>query len=302
MKCPSITIIFHWNAVLLCIVSTIFAFAGAILNSVVVLSLWNSHLRRKLCYFMVFILACFDLAVVVVIHPLIIFKTVSCWMSVDVIEQWIKYIYILFDFSWTALLIMTLERYLALLYPFFHKKFVTKSRLMTSFVLIQLLHHIFWTLNDKTNGDVIIVHAVNAFFLLVMCIMDFKLFFVARTLRKCAVVTLGNLDGSDSEPRSNLESKKFKLIFSSLGKISTCLLAVVCLIVCNLPWIIYSGIKVLNASIIDQNEFILERWIVTLCALNSSLNCLIFFYKNSVFASSWREFFGNLFLQKIATQ
>ena len=72
---------------LLCTVNTIFAFAGAILNSVVVLSLWNSHLRRKLCYFMIFILACFDLAVVVAIHPLIIFETVSCWMSVDLLNN-----------------------------------------------------------------------------------------------------------------------------------------------------------------------------------------------------------------------
>ena len=300
MNCTSITTTFKWNEVLLCVVNVICTIAGTILNSVVILSLWNSQLRRKLCYFMIFILACSDLAVVVVIHPLIIFKTASCWMSVDVIEQWIKYSYSLCGFSWTALLIMTLERYLALLYPFFHKKFVTKSRLMISFVLIPLLIIIFRILNHKKNWDlVVIVHAVNGFVFLVMCIMNFKLFFVARTLRKRAVVTLGNLDGSDSEPGSNLDSKKFKRTFSSLGKISTCLLAVVCLIICYLPWIIYSVVNVLNASIIDQNKFISESWIVTFVASNSSLNCLIFFYKNSVLRRHGENFVKTCFCRRL---
>ena len=298
---------FKWNAVLLCAVNVIFTFAGTIFNSVVILSLWNSQLRTKICYFMIFILASFDLAVVVVIHPFIIFRIISCWMTVDVIEHWIKYIYILFNFSLTALLTMTLERYLALVYPFFHKQFVTKSRLVTAFVLFQLPFNMLYIIGlAKGNRDKIvpIIYYIVSGIFLVICIMNFKLFSVTRTLRKHAIVALGHLDGTDYEPRNNLESKKLKLTFSSLRKISTCLLAVVCLSICYVPWIVNFGIKVSRSNSLTNeqniNEYILELWLQTLCALNSSLNCLIFFYKNSVLRRHGKNYFEACFWQKIA--
>ena len=297
---------FKWNAVLLCVVNVIFTFAGTICNSVVILSLWNSQLRTKICYFMIFILASFDLAVVAVIHPSIIFRIISCWMTVDVIEHWIKYIYILFDFSLTALLTMTLERYLALVYPFFHKQLVTKSRLVTAFVLFQLPFNMLCIIGlAKGNRDktvLTISYIVYGIFLLIICVMNFQLFSVARKLRKHAVVTLGHLNGTDYEPRNNSESKMFKLTFSTLRKVSTCLLAVVCLSICYVPWIVHYGIKESNGLTSEQNmnEYILELWLVTLSALNSSLNCLIFFYKNSVLRRHGKNYFETCFLQKIA--
>ena len=301
MKCPRITITFNWSAVLLCIVNIIFTFAGTILNSVVILSLWNSQLRKKLCYFMIFILACFDLAVVVVIHPLIIFEIISSWMSLDINECWIDHIiYILFSFSLYALLTMTLERYVALVYPFFHHKFVTKSRLMILFVLLQLPLYMLCIIIGENNLYLHpILYSVDGVVFVIICILNIKLFFVARTLRDRAVVTLGNLDGSEPEQRNNLDSKKYRITFSSLGKISTCLLSVMCLIICNLPWTVYFGVKRSNASISDQNMFILERWAETFCALNSSLNCLIFFYKNSVLRRHGKNFLKTCFCGRL---
>ena len=293
MNCSSITTVFKWNAVLLCVVNVICTIAGTILNSVVILSLWNSQLRRKLCYFMIFILACFDLAVVVVIHPLIIIGTIFCWLSVGVIKDWVWYIYILFDFSFYAFLTMTLERYLALVYPFFHKRMVKKSRLMTAFVLFQLPFYILWMLPRKDDRLKVIHYTVDGFVFLVICILNIKLFFVVRTLRDRAVITLGSLDGSDPEARNNLDSNKFKMAFSSLGQISTCLLAVVCLIICYLLFFVYLGVKESNRSISEQNTFIIERWAETFGALNSSLNCMIFFYKNSVLRRHGKNFLKN---------
>ena len=130
---------FKLNAVLLCTVNVIFTFVGILLNSVFIMSLLNSQLRKKLCYFMILILACFDLAVIAVINPLIIWDTISRWLSMTCpysIE--VYYLQNLFVFSLTALLTMILERYLALAYPFFHKISVTKSRLMVAFALMQL--------------------------------------------------------------------------------------------------------------------------------------------------------------------
>ena len=299
MNCTSITTIFKWNAVLLCVVNVICTIAGTILNSVVILSLWNSQLRRKLCYFMIFILACFDLAVVVVIHPLIIIETISRWLSVDVIQDWVQYIYILFSFSLYALLTMTLERYFALVYPFFHKRMVKKSRLIATFVIFQLPFDILWMLPGKYDRLKVIPYAVDGFVFVLICILNIKLFFLARTLRDRAVITLGSLDRSDSEPRNNLDSTKFKVAFSSLGKISSCLVAVACLIICYFPYIVYLGVERSNASISEQNKFILKRWADTIGSLNSSLNCLIFFYKNSVLRRHGKNFLKNCLCRRL---
>ena len=57
------------NTALLCLFNVAFMVAGIFLNSVVLVSLWrSSQLRKKLCYFMILVLSCFDLAVVAIMH------------------------------------------------------------------------------------------------------------------------------------------------------------------------------------------------------------------------------------------
>ena len=298
----TLSAIFKFSAAFLLVVNVFFIFAGMILNSVVIMSLWNSQLRRKLCCFMIFVQACFDLAVVVVIHPLIIRKIITGWISMNFAElHWTRYFYILIDFSFTGLLAMTLERYLALSYPFFHQKFVTKPRLMTSFMLSGLLSSVFFLLYKKDPKHFkyeVIYYVIFGGLFLTACILNFKLFYIARTIRKRSVVTLGSLDGSDSEAR-NVDTKKFKLTLASLGKISTCLLVLVCLFVCHVPWFISYAVEMtrkLNGR--DQDKFIIVLWRETFFTINSSLNCLIFFYKNSVLRRNGRvllkKYFGSL--------
>ena len=297
--------IYKWNAVFLCVVNIIFTFAGIILNSVVIMSLWNSQLRRKLCYFMILILACFDLAVVVVFHPLIIMEIISCWMSGDdkeANEHWVQYfICILFTFSFTALLTMTLERYLALVYPFFHEKFVTNLRLMISLLLLQSPFYISYIIEEKYGDLSGISYVTMGVVVLLLCILNIKLFFVARSLRKRAVVTLGDLQGRDSDPSNNLDPIKFKVTLSSSRKISACLLAVACLFVCYVPgimWDLISG-RSRNTLNSDQSWSIMRYWTDTLFTLNSTLNCLIFFYKNSVLRRHSQTFLKNRFCGKL---
>ena len=136
----TVTALFKVNAVLLCAVNFLLTFVGICLNSLVIISLLNSQLRRKLCYFMILVLACFDLAVIVVFHPFIIIETILSWLfNTSYRPEDVNYIMRhLYLFSLTALLTMTLERYLAMMYPFFHEKSVTKIRLTVVFVSMQL--------------------------------------------------------------------------------------------------------------------------------------------------------------------
>ena len=287
---------FKFNAVLLCVLNAFFTFAGTILNSVAIMSLWNSQMRRKLCYFMIFILACLDLAVVVVIHPLIILQVISAWMTMNFSGSvWVNYLYILVDFSFTALLTMSLERCLALVYPFFHQKFVTKPRLMTFFMLFQLPFGVSLILYksdlQRMTYKVIYLPIFGALFLMV-CILNLKLFHIARKIRNLVDLAVGNFDGSNFVPR-NIDTKKCKLSLASLKKISTCLLVLVCLFVCYLPWFARFALEIKQPGPRDQNKFLIDLWTETFFTINSSLNCSIFFYKNSVLRRH-----GKIFLKK----
>jgi hypothetical protein len=87
----SICKVVFFASLFLCMINIIFMVAGIFLNSVVIISLWiSSQFRKKLCYFMILVLSCFDLAV-------------------------------------TVLFTLNVERFLALMCPFFHQASVTKK-------------------------------------------------------------------------------------------------------------------------------------------------------------------------------
>ena len=274
---------FKFNTVIVCIVNVVFTFIGITLNSVVVINLWNTQLRKRLCYFMILILACFDLVVVVVFHPLIIFEVLFYCISMNFEKfVWEKYIYYLFVFSLTGLLTMISERYLALVHPFFHEKFVTKSRLLTAFVLFQIPCGVVFIMMNIQHLSLAIYYAPFGFFSIVICILNLKLFYIAKTLRKLALVNLGNSLGSDSEPLRTVKKRKLRLILASLGKISTCFLAVMCLFLCHIPTLVNIALKTKEPGQRDQSAVVVEVWAETFLTINSTLNCSIFFYKNSV--------------------
>ena len=274
--CANVTNLLKFNAGLLCAVNVFFAFVGVFLNSVVIMSLLNSKLWRKLCYFMILVLACFDLALVVVVHPLLIIGMIGCLTKSKLYSIELYYLQYLSVFSLTGLLTMTIERYLATVYPFFHHKVMTKFRLIAILTLLHLpfgiTYFTFLNKNSKNYRKSYVLALVAAVFL-VMFFLNYKIFVMVKTLRRRADIPLGILNGSEQgnivkEPKVTLE------------KVSTCLLAVVCLSVCYLPSVVLMGLK-LTAQLDWSDQIIFQPWAATLLTINSTLNSLIFFYKNS---------------------
>ena len=123
-----------FGVLLLCIVNVIFVVVGMFLNSVVIISLWkSSQLRRKLCYFMILGLSCFDLAVVVVTHPFLIVSAIyfsprEINAAREITRIFIPFI--LYGLSMIVLFTLNVERFLAINCPFFYQASVTKARLV----------------------------------------------------------------------------------------------------------------------------------------------------------------------------
>ena len=217
------------NALFPCLVNVAFMVAGIILNAVVIISLWrSSQLRKKLCYFMILVLSCFDMAAVAITHPVQILSTILWFMEIYHVEIEYTRIYtkiILGGFSMFALLTLTIERFLALTYPFFHQTAVTKRRLvlfqaflMITTVSLQPLLYFY----EKTANMLIILFV--SFLLFLFICLNYKMFIIAKSKRENERVA------STRATSRHPERKRRILIFKHF---STCSLAVACFFICS---------------------------------------------------------------------
>lgn len=256
--------------IFLCAVNISFTFIGTILNSLVVISFWkSSQLRRKLCYLMIMVLSCVDVFAIVTNHPrMALFSIVILTESYDLLPTIILYgrlSSVFFAFSLITLFIMSLERYLSAAFPIFHRKSVTRNRLLTLLAILFASDATLLgiSLSGRTFSyevKVIIFFGIlSPLFLLV----NIKLFNIARRMRK-----------------NHMISPKVTMIVK-LKNISSCLMAVACLLLILIPsgvYIIFS----LGEELPPAKLVLSQTWAGTILSMNSTLNCLIFFWKNKI--------------------
>ena len=270
------------NLLMLCVLNAAFMIAGIVLNALVITILWKtSQLRKKLCYFMVLVLSSFDLAVVCFTHPVLVLSTIL-WSTETYIAEgfkmtWAYVSIILGAFSMFALLTLNIERFLSVVFPVFHRKSVTKKRLafLLAFCMIALvfLTPVFF-FAGKVIGNVIIT-AFLLIILLVFMYLNYKILFIAKLKRKIKKVA-----PAFAVLPHHQEVKKLKINFKN---ISTCSLAVGCFFVCSVPQIMYSISRVISEKPYNDRHVVLFNiWSSTFVAMNSTFNCLIFFWRNSI--------------------
>ena len=262
------------NLIFIFAVNVFFFFSGICLNSLVILSFWRSvQLRKKLCYFMIMVLSCCDLLAVITSSPLMALL-VMIWLygKLDVNATWahisLRSTNIFLVFSLFALLVMNFERYLATSYPIFHRKSVTKGRLLTLLAILNIVEVILKVMS--VNHSVISnqVHAVMflSFFIPAMLFINGKLYLAVRKSRK--------------NKRISDEMKKT----FPLKNISSCLLVVVCVVVLSIPTWVYIGLRInsIETTYTLNSGNIALLWGKTTALMNGTFNCFIFYWKNKV--------------------
>ena len=264
--------IYFVNLIFILVVNILFFFSGICLNSLVITNFWRSvQLRKKLCYFMIMVLSCCDLLVVLTIHPftalramLWLSEKINLYPALVMISHEVLNVFI--GFSLLALLVMNVDRYLATHYPIFHRTSVTKGKLLALFAVLVIIE--LTSAAMSINGLVISfqVHLLIflAIFIPPMLFINYKLFTVARKSR-----------------RNNEISPEMKKSFS-LKKISNCLLVVACLSVISIPTFVYIGLILTSIDteyILNNAEFV-GLWAKTIASMNSTFNCLIFYWKD----------------------
>ena len=262
------------NLIFIFAANVFFFFSGICLNSLVILSFWRFvQLRKKLCYFMIMVLSCCDLLAVITNSPLMAFIAMS-WLTgkLDGNARWphisLGSTSTFLGFSYFAILVMNFDRYLATSYPIFHRTSVTKGRLLT---LLAILIIVEIALRVMTVNDFVIsfqVHGLITCILVIpaMLFFNYKLFLVVRKSRK--------------NKRISPDMKKT----FSLKNISSCLLAVACLVVVSIPGFVYIGLRINSpeTTYTLDNANLAAMWAVTISLMNCTFNCLIFYWKNKV--------------------
>ena len=267
------------NEIFLCIINGVFMIMGTLLNSVVIISLWrSSNLRKKLCYFMIFVLSCFDLVAASVTHPIIVCVTVSLAfqpyneLCVQVAILILNHLY---GFAMFALLTLNVERFLSIVYPIFHRTYVTKRRLLSVIAFLQILTIVLSTLSfqDLLISGRIIVTVIPVTMFLLFVYLNYSIFLVAKQRKNKGCVA--------ESPMDDQKEKRHKIL--EFRKAFTCFLAVICFHLCTLPAIVIGGLCfVWNMSLFDEKVVHLALWIPTISSINSTLNCLLLFWKNFV--------------------
>ena len=266
------------HTTLLCVVNVIFIWAGMFLNILVIVSFWKSsvYLRNKLCNFMIMVLSCFDFVVVITNHPVLILRLVF-WSTgkydlLAMIQIYEHFTNLFLAFSIMALLVMSIERYLGAYYPFFHRTSLTRRRLLTLlaiFFTIPIILAIISVNSLVTSYPVVL----GIFFVIVFppfAFFNYKLFNISREVRRDMA---NRQDNSTSPDVSSLHVK--------LKNISTCLLAVGCLVLMYIPAFIFIAYNFAEKST-SENTRLAKFWAGTVANTNSTFNCLIFFWKNDV--------------------
>ena len=269
--------IYFVNLIFIFVVNILFFFSGICINSLVIISFWRSvQLRKKLCYFTIMVLSCCDLLVVLTNHPFTALVTML-WLTEKIkvfpTRFLIPYglLLIFIGFSLLALFVMNVDRYLATHYPIFHRTSVTKGKLLTLFIFAVIIEI---TLAAMSVNNLFFPRQVGIFILCIifippMLFINYKLFTVARKSR-----------------RNKEISPEMKKSFS-FKNVSSCLLVVACLSVLSIPTFVHIGLRLTS----KEKEFTLDNaqiaglWAHTVASMNSTFNCLIFYWKNKTLRS-----------------
>ena len=131
--------------------------------------------------------------------------------------------------------------------------------------------------NTKTllAVQVFIVAFMSLLFSLLIC-GNYRMFKIAKSKRADERVS-----PSTATSESQIRQKR---IVISLKNISACFLVVGCFFFCSCPRIIYSTLLFsTQMSPYDRQELlVLKLWSTTFVSINSTVNCLIFFWRNSI--------------------
>ena len=266
------------NAIAAVVVNIVLAIAGTVLNSFVLYIFWRSRkLRSKLSSFAIMLLCSIDLGVGTVVNPLFALKASSTILGSPKCLYFAAYniaILLFSGISGCTIFIINIERYFAIIHPFLHRIHFTKRRFVLTWVFFWFLV-IVWVVCRVYFTFLIVLIPV------ILCIIVFTSLFTYVAIYVVARKKM--LKRNEVHSNSDQESRRnFMVFLRELKMAKTYVLIVSLCFLCYLPMVVLHGIGNI-VSQDDKRADSLENaiaWGNTFISSNSTLNCLIFFWRN----------------------
>ena len=280
------------NSIFGCVVNAILAVLGTFLNTLVVCVFWKTPtLRKKVSYFMIMVLSSIDLCTTIIVHP---FYLVN---SIAEIRETSKCLYKMFyqtsavmlsGMSFLTFFLMNIERYLAIVYPFFHKVHVTKRRCLLSSFLLWLVCVVTGIAPIFNLGIQIFVTVLALIVLVGTLYIYISIYNRARKQKHLARQATITLEDLKEEPPRPEPSRDFVSVREDLVLAKMYFIVVACSFLLNLPNAIILAVYTERVQTVDD-VVQMKIWTLTSVAMNSTANCVIFFWANkSLRSEGWK--------------
>ena len=274
------------NHIILCVLIIFLSFSTTFLNAMTMFSYWrSSQLQKKTSYFLIMLLSLSDFVVGAVCNPVyavLLIKDVRQDPDCLLAAVFPIISFALFGISFTVLFLLNVERYLGVIHPIFHRHKVTKFRLLiASFVI--------WCA-FATNAYILIVDEKlgTIIWSIMICIFLIILIFIYAKIFRAGRETARNRISDDGTV-----SKKAFLRNIKLAK--SCLIVLCCTFFCFLPMAITSSMTN-SFSKLDLVGRIMWSWSITLIFSSSTLNSVIFFWRNEILRNVAKTILRQTFL------
>ena len=278
------------NSIAGCVANAVFSVAGTVLNTFVLFTLWRSTtLRKKVTYFLIMVLSSTNLGVGLTVHPLYLMYAVSeirrnpnCLYKTAYQTTQLLFA----GLSAMNLFTLNIERYLSIVHPIFHRNCVT-IRSSVIFLTVVGLIPLSAVVSLIFDLNISLFIAVVAFIgCSGICFMNIRIFQVAkRVLMPKARIQINE----EEQERNSVKHRENTAIFlRHLKMTKMCLLVVSCLFICYLPNGIVLVLWTEKSKTLD-NKVQAAVWTTTLVSINSTINCLIFFWTRKELRKEWKK-------------
>ena len=258
------------NLVFVCIANILLTVSTIFLNTITILACWKSkELRKKKSYFLIALLSSNDLMMGVLGSPSVVALMVKTLMQNCECATFILFELTasgLIAISFMTLFLLNLERYLSIVRPFFHRNKVTKLRLFGIALVLWSLALLltFSRLFVDTAARYIRTIAIIIIVILVVCMYMSIIHTCRKTAQRCR---------SQHELRNQTARN-----IQDLKLAKSCAIVVCCSIICFIPFSVTSFLRPQGNIVV----FAVAFWSNTLAIAGSSINSVIFFWRNRV--------------------
>ena len=282
---------FGIHLIVLCTTNITFAIAGILLNGLVLcIFVRSKFLRSQKSFFLVAVLSAVDLVVVSVVHPLAVAYLYSEITHNDVVCKYAMLYNILrqllCSLSSYVLLTMSAERFIAVFCPFYYQRAITKHKMSWCVALICLIILGQWLLTVQVHWTRRIVVVIQISFLfLASGIIYTTIYITARKKHR------HNYNISQSRELREQRRHFLKNIKLSSLYVLVTLTFMVCYCPTLTAYILEYFIK--PGDNLYPTFLIFRLWAQTFVTMNSTFNCCIYFWKNSILRTEAKKLFGN---------